>query len=553
MDFKHNIIDALKKGTKTEISLEIPPDPRLGDFAFPCFSLAKEMKKNPVQIAKELSSKLKIKGIEKIQATGPYVNFFVDKNAFALDILKKIQKEKDSYGKVKLSKQKVMVEFSSPNTHKAFHVGHIRGTSLGESVSRIMEYCGDKVIRANYMGDTGMHVAKWIWCYRKYHSKEKVRKDESWIASIYVDAVKRLANDDNLQLEVDEINRKLDSREDKELNKFWEETRRLSLESLDVIYKELNTRFDEYFFESQLEKRAKEVADELVNKSIADRSDGAVIINMEQYGLGVWVLLRADGTVLYSAKDLALAEKKFKEHKIDKAVYVVGSAQRLHIMQIFKTLELMKFKQAKNCHYVPINEVRLPTGKMSSRTGENILYSEFKKELVEYASEKILERDKKINKKELEKRALAIAIASLKFSMLKQDTNKGIVFNKEEALRFEGDTGPYLLYSYARAKSILRKGKNKKLDVEEIEPIEKELITELSRFPDAVVQAYMNYAPNEIANYANKLSHKFNEFYHANQVIGSDKEQFRLVLVDCFSQVLKNCLYLLGIPVIEEM
>ncbi|MEK6886410.1 MAG: arginine--tRNA ligase [Nanoarchaeota archaeon] len=553
MDFKEEIVKTLSKIVKN-VELEVPSNSELGDYAFPCFPLAKEYKKNPVEIAKELVKKIpKINGIEKIQATGPYVNFFVDRTSFTKETIANIQKEKNNYGKHKLSNEKVMVEFSQANTHKAFHVGHTRGTSLGESIARIMEFCGNKVIRANYNGDIGMHVAKWIWCYKKYHSKEKLKKDESWIASIYVDAIKRLAEKPELEEEVQEINRKLEAR-DKELIKLWQITRKDSLDAFEIIYKELNTHFDEYFFESQVEKRGKEIAKELVKDGIADISDGATIINFEKYNMGVWVLLRADGTVLYSAKDLALAEKKFKEHKIDKAVYVVGSEQRLHVMQIFKTLELMKFKQAKNCHYVPVNEVRLPEGKMSSRTGTNIIYSDFKNELVEFASEKILERDEKINKKELEKRALAIAIASLKYSMLKQDTNKGIIFDKEEALRFEGDTGPYLLYSYARAKSILRKAKysNKKYELD-IEPIEKELITELSRFPEVVFQSYKNLAPNEIANYANKLSHKFNEFYHASQVIGSEKEQMRLVLVDCFSKVLKNCLYLLGISVIEEM
>ena len=554
MDFKEEIAKAINKIVKNA-ELEVPSNPELGDYALPCFPLAKELKKNPVEIAKDLAKKIpKIKGIEKIVPTGPYVNFFVEKTYFAKDTLDKIQKEKNNYGKQKLSSEKVIIEFSQANTHKAFHVGHIRGTSLGESIARIMEFCGNKVIRANYQGDIGMHVAKWIWCYKRYHSKEKLRKDESWIASIYVDAVKKLTEKPELQDEVDEINRKLEER-DKGLYKLWQDTRKGSLDSFEIIYKELNTKFDEYFFESQLDKRAKDIVNKLVKGRIAEISDGATIINFEKYNMGVWVLLRADGTVLYSAKDLALAEKKFKEHKIDKAVYVVGSEQRLHVMQIFKTLELMRFKQAKNCHYVPVNEVRLPEGKMSSRTGTNILYSDFKKEMVEYASEKILERNKKIDKKELSKRALAIAIASLKYSMLKQDTNKGIIFNKEESLRFEGDTGPYLLYSYARAKSILKKAKynaKKKYDLS-IEPVEKELIMELSRFPEVIVQAYNNISPNEIANYSSKLAQKFNEFYHAEKVIGSDKEQFRLVLVDSFSQVLKNCLYLLGIPVIEEM
>ncbi len=549
MDFKREICAALKKAVKKE-ELETPPDSKLGDYAFPCFGLSKELKKAPNEIAKELAGKLKIKGVEKIQAIGPYVNFFVDKKILAETVLKEIQKK--DYGKANLGKEKVMVEFSQANTHKAFHVGHIRGTSLGESISRILELCGNKVLRVNYQGDTGMHVAKWLWCYKKYHSKEKLSKDESWVAGIYVDAVKKLDANPDLQSEVDEINRKLDSKEDKELNKLWETTRKDSLEAFEAIYKELNTKFDNYFFESHIEKRAKEISNELLKKKIAEESDGAVIVNLEKYGLGIWVLLRKDRTALYSAKDLALAEKKFEEHKIDKAVYVVGKSQELHVKQIFKTLELMNFKQAKNCRYVPVNEVRLPEGKMSSRTGENVLYSDFKNELLKHASSEIQKRYK-LNEKELEKRALAVAIAAMKYSMLKQDVNKGIVFVKEEAMRFEGDTGPYLLYSYARAKSILKKAKYKQKKFNVALEGEETLISELSKFPDVVVQSYNNLAPNIIANYANSLSQTFNEFYHKSKVIGSENEQFRLVLVEAFSIVLKKALDLLGINVIEEM
>lgn len=555
MDFRQEIEKKLKNILKKDVVLEVPPNPEMGDFAFPCFPLAKELKKAPVVIAQDIVKQLKkIDGIEKIEAKGPYVNFFVDATALAKETIKRIQKEKDAYGSEKYAKEKVMVEFSQANTHKAFHVGHIKGTSLGESVARILEFCGNDVKRVNYQGDTGMHVAKWLWCYKKYHKKTPLKEDEAWIASIYVDAVKRLTENPDLQEEVNEINRKLDSGEDKELTELWKKTRKLSLDSFEIIYKEMNTHFDQYFFESQVEQRAKEIAKELVKKGIAKIDDGATIINMEEYNLGVWVLLRKDGTALYSAKDLALAEKKFEEHKIDRAVYVVGNEQRMHVHQIFKTLELMKFKQAKNCQYVPIMEVRFPEGKMSSRTGNNILYSDFKKDLVEHASQEITKREK-LDKKELEKRALAIAIASMKYTMLKQDTNKNIIFDKNEALRFEGDTGPYLLYSYARARSILRKAnKNvKKYEIETIEASEKKLLSELNKFSKVVHQAYLNLAPNLIANYANTLAQTFNEFYHANQVIGSKEEDFRLMLVESFSQVLKNALYLLGIHVIEEM
>src|SRR3989344_4236687 len=553
---KDIIINSLSKIVnlnKQEISnlIETPKDSALGDLAFPCFALAKQLKKNPTEIAQELASKIKSPDFEKITAVGPYINFFINRDSLAAQTLKEIEKQKDKYGSSNQGKEKIMIEFSQANTHKAFHVGHVRGTSLGESISRILEFTGNKVTRANYQGDTGMHVAKWIWCFSKYHKKE-IKKDESWIAGIYVDAVKRLAENPDLQEEVDEINRNLESK-NKSLNETWEKTRKLSLDSLEPIYKDLDTRFDIYFFESEVEKRGKEISEELVNKKIAEISEGATIINLEKYNLGVWVLLRKDGTVLYSAKDLALSEKKFKEFKIDKAIYVVGSEQRLHLQQLFKTLELMNFKQAKNCAYIPVSEVRFPWGKMSSRTGENILYSNFRQELIDYAVEEIKKRHK-INEKEAQARALAIAIASMKYSMLKQDVNKIFVFDKEEALRFEGDTGPYLLYTYARAKSILRKAKARgKLKISNLNEQEKQLILQLSQFPEIVLHAYKNLSPNIIANYAFQLAQTFNEFYHSNKVIGSEQESFRLALVSSTSQVLKNALSLLGIQVLEKM
>jgi len=545
------------KNSELEELIEVPKDSKMGDYSFPCFVLSKKLKKNPAEIAKDFSSKIQLsKEFERVEAVGPYLNFFVDKKYLAKKTVDKITKEKDKYGSGKVEKGKVMIEFSQANTHKAFHVGHVRGTSLGESLSRILEFTGNKVLRANYQGDTGMHVAKWIWCYQKYHSKKELKNDESWIASIYVDAVKKLGKNEKLQKEVDEINKKLEDKTDKNLVKLWKKTRKLSLDSFEKIYHELNTKFDEYFFENEVERAGKKISQNLVKKNIAEISDGATIVNLEKDKLGVWVLLRSDGTVLYSAKDLALAEKKFSDFKIDKSIYVVGSAQQLHFYQLFKTLEKMKFKQAKNCKYVPVSEVRFPWGKMSSRSGDNVLYSDFKKELINYSMKEVEKRFKNLESTEIYDRALAISIASLKYSMLKQDTNKNLIFDPKKSLSFEGDTGPYLLYSYARALSILNKAEYKKqtkFEIGRIGDSEKKLIVDLGRFPEIVKSASENLSPNLIANYSFQLAKTFSEFYHNCQVIGTKEEKFRLKLVYCFSQTIKNSLHLLGIPVIPEM
>jgi arginyl-tRNA synthetase len=537
--------------------MEIPPSPELGDFAFPCFTLAKILKKSPNQIALELASKIKSNEFEKVEAKGPYVNFFLNKNKLAEETLNQILKQKEKYGSSKSSKEKVMIEFSQPNTHKAFHVGHIRGTSLGESLSRIMEFTGKKVIRANYSGDTGMHIAKWLWCYQKFHAKEKLKNDESWIASIYVDAIKRLAENEDSQKEVEEINKKLESRENKKLNELWKKTRTASINSWEKIYKELNTKFDVHYFESDMEKPAKEFARMLLEKKIAKISDGATVVDFNDFdkpNLGVFLLLRKDGTVLYGGKDMSLAERKFREFNLDKSYHIVGQEQTLYFKQVLETLKLAKSLAAGKGIHIPLSEVRLPWGKMSSRTGDNVLYSSFKQELIELAKSKIQERQK-LSDKELEDRALKIAIATMKYTMLKQDINRSIIFNKEEAISFEGNTGPYLLYTYARAKSILRKAnyKKTKFKIPELSNEEKQLIIQLSKFPEEVKKSYDSLAPNVVANYTYQISQNFNEFYHKTKILGSENEQFGLALVDAFSQILKNSLNLLGIEVLEQM
>lgn len=557
---KKEIAKALKKEIKLpekEIInlIEIPPESSMGDFAFPCFTLSKTLKKSPQQIANDLKSKIKIpQGFSYVDVAGGYLNFTLDRKKFSKNLVEEILKEKEKFGKKK-SASKGMIEFSQPNTHKAFHVGHIRGTSLGESLSRIAEFFGEKVIRANYSGDTGMHIAKWIWCYKKFHSKEKLKDDEKWIASVYVDAVKRLSEKEEFQEEVNEINKKIEDKSDKDINELWEKTRKLSIDSWEKIYKELNTKFDVHFFESEVEKKAKEIVEDLLKKKIAKKSQGAVIVDLEKYNLGVFILLRSDGTVLYSAKDLALAQKKFKEYKLDWSLIVVGNEQDTYFRQLFKTIELMKIKTPKVFKHITYGMIRFPTGKMSSRTGDNILYSEFIKEVSDYAKKRISERSEKLSKKELDKRALAVAIAAIKYSMLKQNPNKNIIFIKQEALNFEGDTGPYLLYSYARANSILKKAGKYKSNffIEELEPLEIELTKKLSQFSEVVENAHKHYNPSIIANYSYTLAKIFNEFYHACPVINSKQKEFRLTLVQSFKIILGNSLNLLGIETLEEM
>src|SRR3989344_1972315 len=539
MNFKDQLEKELKEQLKLDILLEIPPNDKFGDLAIQSYKL----KLSPQDLLKKINLP---KYIKKVEIKGPYINFFIDQKVLVKEILK-IKKIKN-----KKSKEKIMVEFSQANTHKAFHIGHIRGTSIGESISRILEFQGKKVIRANYQGDTGMHVAKWIWCYKKYHPKEKLKKDEFWIASIYVEAVKRLAKDEKNQEEVNRINKAIYEGKDKKLITLWKRTRKLSLDALEDIYKELNTKFDIYFFESEVEKKAKSISLNLLKKGIAQESEGAIIIDLKTYNLGVWVLLRKDGTVLYPSKDIALIEKKFKKYKINHSINVVGSEQKLHFQQLAKTLELMNFKH--NFTFIHFNLIRLPTGKMSSRTGDNILYSEFIKEMVSYSKYEIKKRFPVLKEKEIETRAKVISLAAIKYAILKQDTNKLITFNKEEAFNFEGESGPYILYSYARASAILRKSKQyNKISLYPPDDIELKLIKQLLNFQETIKLAENKFSPNMIANYSLSIAQTFNEFYHVCQVLNTKEESFRLQLIKSFRIVLKQSLFLLGIDVLEEM
>jgi arginyl-tRNA synthetase len=561
--FRKKVIDLLKKEVKVDVDklLEIPPNSELGDFAFPCFILAKELKKAPNKIAEELSNKIKpTKYIVKIQNVGPYVNFFINPKEFSKYVLEEISKNKLCYGSQKKQKDKIMVEYSQPNTHKAFHVGHLRGTSLGESLSRILKHLGYNVIQANYSGDTGAHIGKWLWNYLKNHKGEWPKENiAQWIASIYVEAVKKVEENPKYQDEVNAINYKLENHLEKDLEKLWKKTKKLSIKCFNKIYKDLDAHFNEWFFESEMENPGKEIVKDMLKRGLVEISDDATIINLENYNLGIWVLLRKDGTVLYSSKDLALAKIKFQKYKIDRAVYVIGNAQSLHMRQLFKTLELMGFKQANKCYYLSIEEVRLPSGKMSSRTGVNILYEDMVENMMQHAIKETKKRHKDWGKSKLEKVAKALTISALKFDMLIQDNNKKIIFDSVKSLAFEGDTGPYLQYTYARSNSILKKAG--KMDLKNVDysayklSQELNLIRALNRFKEVVYRAGESYKPNLLANYTLTLAHTFNEFYHHCSCIVENKElsKARLLLVTNFKGVMALSLNLLAIPILESM
>ena len=558
-DIKKELENSLRKNIDPENKLDIeivfsrPPDFKLGDIATPLsFELAKKLKKNPIQIAKDIAETIVLpKGIEKAETTGGYINFFFDRKYFSKETIKKIIIDDKNYGKGGKKKEKVMVEYSQPNTHKSFHIGHLRNVCLGDSLSNIMEFSGYETVRSNYIGDVGAHVAKCIWGYMKFYDSIIPKENKGdFLGKVYSEADKKLKESEEYQEEYKTVLKNLYD-EDKRTMEIWSMTRQWSLEEFNRIYDELGVNFDIFLYESEVKEEGTKIARELLEKSIATNKDGAVIVDLKEFGLDEFVILRSDGTALYSTKDLALAKRKFEDFKIDLSLYVVGSEQKFYFKQLFKTLELMGFSQAKRCYHLSYELVMLEEGKMSSREGNVVLYSELK----EFVKKEALNQVRERNISNAENISEIVTIGALKYSMMK-DNNKRIIFNWKKALDFEGDTAPYIQYAHARASSILNKidGLNLEFDIDYLNEKEYKLLFMLSEFPEIVHKASVDYRPDYVSNYVYDVAKCFNEFYHECHVLNAEtNKEFRIALVKSTKIVLRNSLNLLGIKAPEEM
>jgi arginyl-tRNA synthetase len=553
---KENIIEAIAKSLNLDEKrigslLEVPKDPSLGDYALPCFTFAKDLKKNPVEIAKDFATKINSKDLEKVIAVGPYVNMFLKKAEMAAETVKQILRQKDRYGSSLEGKGKVVaIDLSAPNIAKPFGIGHLRSTIIGTSIANIGKFLGYKPIKINYLGDWGTQFGKLIVGYKKFGDAKKLRKDPiNHLLELYV----KVNQDENLEEMAREEFRKLEQGDKKNLA-LWKSFRNLSLKEFDKIYKILGVKFDVLSGESLYNKKMEKVVEMLDKKSLLKESEGAQVVDLSQYDLGVCLIKKSDGATLYATRDLAAAIDRYEKYKFHSMVYEVGSEQTLHFRQFFKILELLGFEWSKNCVHVG-HGLYLDTDgkKFSTRKGKTVFMADILLETINLAKKEIQAREK-VSAAELEKRSKAIALAAILYGDLRNYREQSVVFDIDRFLQFEGNTGPYLLYTYARAQSILRKSKKSvSFKATNVSEGERNLVNHLAAFPNVVREAYAGYAPNVIANYAYDLSQKFNEFYHAEQVIGSENESFKLALVKSTTIVLKNALSLLGIPVLDKM
>jgi arginyl-tRNA synthetase len=538
--------------TQTEIlsTIELPPTPELGDYAFPCFTLSKKLKQSPQEIAGNLSKKIQTgKIIEKVESRGPYINIFLNKTKLAKQVLLSIKKQKEEYGSSRVGKGKtIVIDMSSPNIAKPFGVGHLRSTIIGNSIAKISAFLGYKIKKVNYLGDWGTPFGKVIEGYKKFGSPTKLKQQPiKHLFEVYIKAA-------DLDEEGRSWFKKLELG-DKEALALWKQFRALSIAEFKQIYQTLKIEFDVYSGESVYNNKMSSTINKLREKNLLEKSEGALIVNLEKYGLGVALIQKSDNTTLYTTRDITAAIDRKKKYKFDKMIYEVGSEQKLHFKQVFKILDLMGYKWSKDCIHVDHGLYLDEDGKkFATRKGKTLFMQDIIDETKDLAKKEISKREK-LPKKELENRALKIALAAIFYGDLKNYRSHDVHFNIKRFLSFEGNTGPYLLYTYARAKSILSKAKilPKNFSVTSLESLEKNLLFKLSQFPVVVLQAHESFSPNLIANYSYELSQSFNEFYHSCPVLNSSQESFRLTLVDSFSQTLQNALGLLGIETIENM
>lgn len=561
---KSEIIEAVAKAVGSDIDrskLEItqPPEASMGDFSVPCFALTKILRISPNQIAQELKDKIIVGGsIKSIQNLGPYLNFFLSDKVVATKVLKEIQKKGATYGSRRTNKEKIMIEYSQPNTHKEFHIGHLRNVVLGSSLVNLLRFTGQKVIATNYIGDIGSHVAKCLWVLDKFHKDDAEPKEHrgQYLGKLYSEATNLCEENEAYKQEAAEVQKKLESG-DKYFTALWKKTRTWSLDEFNEIYKTLGAKFDKVFYESEVEKPGKAIVADLLEKKLAQESQGAVIIDLDKYNLKQFLLLKSDGSSLYSTKELALAKLKFEKYKIDASYVVVDARQSFYFKQFFKTLELMGF--TKKTAHIAYEFVTLPDGAMASRKGNVVLFEDFLAEMIKLAETETAKRHADWDQSEISSTAEKIALGAIKFSMIKTGRDNTIIFDLNEALSFDGYTGPYLQYTVTRINSILRKAEVKVIkDVNYsrlTEVLEKELIIKLSQFPEVLKNATVEFEPSKLAQYLFELSKIFAGYYQVVPILDSAEETrtARLALIQSVAQVLTNGLVILGIETVDRM
>ncbi len=554
------------KGLKIEeieALLEIPPSEIEFTYAFPCFRLAKLEKKSPDIIAKDLENKLrKSEFFDNIKAIGPYLNLKV-KPRF---ILESIFELKGDYGRIrnirnneKIGKKRIVIEYPSPNTNKPLHFGHIRNILLGKTLSNLLKYKGHNVFQVNLYNNRGIHICKSMLAYKKWgNNKEPDKKSDHYVGDFYVKFSEMAEKNVNLEQEAYDLLR-LWEQGDEETLKLWNRMNNWVLEGFNVTFEKLGISFDKEYFESDLYLKGKEIILDGLKKGIFEKTeDGAIVVRLtERYNLPDKFLIRSDGTSIYITQDIYLAYKKKEDFNYDRSIYVVGDPQNQHFKWLFAILDMLGFREDN--YHLSYGMISLPSGKMKSREGTVVDGDDVIEEVENLAFSEVNKRYSDISESEKLKRARIIGLAALKFYILKYSAVKGFVFKPDESISFEGETGPYIQYCYARIASIISKSEiqintNINWDLY-THKNELELIKQMTYFPEIIESAEETYNIHLIAQYLLTLCQAFNSFYSSCQVISDNKdlENARLLLIKCVQIVIAIGLEILGIETLEEM
>lgn len=565
---KTGIANALKSlgMTAGEIVLEHPDDPAHGDFATNvALATAKAAKKNPRELATALTDALKkefIESVEKIEVAGPgFINFYLSDSYFNKE-LEAILKRKDLYGSSNEWRgRKVLVEYTDPNPFKVFHIGHLMSNAIGESISRIIASQGSKVRRMCYQGDIGIHVARAVWALQKDidampSKRAPIAERTAFLGDCYVKGSTAYETDPAAKKEIDDLNKKIFEGKDRKLMKLYKLGRKWSLQHFEQIYEKLGTKFDYYYLESEVAHDGIAIVDEFLEKGVFERSEGAIVFRGEKYDpkLHTRVFINSQGIPTYEAKELGLNTKKWKKVRPDQSIIVTANEVSDYFRVLMKALEIVEPAVAKVTEHVAHGMLRFADGKMSSRKGNVITGESLIADVEKLVFEKLKDRDMDDGQKA--EAAQIIAVAAIKYSILKQVTSSDIIYDFDKSISFEGDSGPYLLYTAVRAASVLEKAKKEGIKPK-VERFHKSGLIEkkLAKFPEVVSRAAGEKAPHHIATYLIELSSMFNSWYANVPIVAKDDAEspYKVALTHAVRIVLENGIKLLGMKVPEKM
>lgn len=535
--------------------LEKPKFTKQGDIAFPCFSLAKQLKKSPQAIASELQSVIHNQYIEKIEAMGPYLNFFLNKKIVSNSLLQDILQQNEHYGDLKIGQgRNVTIDMSSPNIAKPFSMGHLRSTVIGNAIANIVKKCDYTPIKVNHLGDWGTQFGKLIVAYKKWGNEAAVHQEPiKELFKLYVQFHNEVENDPSLEEEARNWFKKLEDN-DAEATALWKWFREESLQEFNKIYELLGISFDSYNGEAFYNDKMSDVVEHIQASGLLVKDQGSQVVRLDEEELPPCLILKSDGATLYVTRDLAAAVYRKNTYDFAKNIYVVGNEQSLHFKQLKAVLKKLGYEWSDDMIHVPFGLILKDGQKMSTRKGKVVLLEEVLAETIGMAEKNITEKNPNLpNKEEIAKQ---VGVGAVIFHDLKNDRMNNVEYSLSDMLKFEGETGPYVQYSHARACSILRKAQlqadhtNYELDDE----YSWEVVKLLEAFPSIINKAYVQLEPSVIAKYVVDLSQAFNKYYGNTHILTDDNQlQARLALVKAVTITLSEGLRLLGIAAPEEM